>query len=75
VTDHVDNILSGLLKRHACKSLRITPWIRGGMDKVHLSYMELKWPLLQFTHVRSLFAISRNELHILDHNELDMITN
>ncbi len=25
VTDHVDNILSGLLKRHACKSLRITP--------------------------------------------------
>jgi len=37
--------------------------------------MELECPLLQFTHVRFLFAISRNELHILDHNELDVITN
>jgi hypothetical protein len=29
----------------------------------------------QFTHVRFIFAMSRNELHILDHNELDVIVN
>jgi hypothetical protein len=42
VTDHVDNILSGLLKRHACNPLESHPESGEGMDKVHLSDMELK---------------------------------
>jgi glycoprotein 2-beta-D-xylosyltransferase len=75
VTDHVDNILSGSLKRHACNPLESHLESGEGMDKVNLSDMELKRMLLQFTHVRFLCAISRNEVHILDHNELDVITN
>jgi glycoprotein 2-beta-D-xylosyltransferase len=42
VTDHVDNILSGLRKRHACNPLESHLESGEGMDKVHLSDMELK---------------------------------
>ncbi|CAK9224565.1 unnamed protein product [Sphagnum jensenii] len=42
VTDHVHNILSGLRKRHACNPLESHLESGEGMDKVHLSDMELK---------------------------------